>query len=140
MACTCDEDRDREAGLHRSSGTANAFGGYRCICGATTACREDTPTAPDSVNTLPPVRATEPPAKSAQTLRREERRLWTAAALLAIAGLANHAAVIFWHWPPHADWHWALYGTATVCAGHAAYRCGRIHGRRERQQQEDDRG
>ncbi len=30
--CFCDERRDREAGIHRPSGVANAFGGYVCVC------------------------------------------------------------------------------------------------------------
>jgi hypothetical protein len=33
ITCCCDEDRDRANGLHRPSGTSNAFGGYLCVCG-----------------------------------------------------------------------------------------------------------
>jgi hypothetical protein len=36
LTCFCDEDRDREAGIHRASGLDNGFGGYKCVCGAPT--------------------------------------------------------------------------------------------------------
>ncbi len=32
LTCFCDERRDREAGVHRPSGVADAFGGYVCVC------------------------------------------------------------------------------------------------------------
>lgn len=35
LTCFCDEARDRAAGVHRPSSEANAFGGYRCVCGGT---------------------------------------------------------------------------------------------------------
>lgn len=31
--CFCDEREDREQGIHRPGGVADAFGGYQCVCG-----------------------------------------------------------------------------------------------------------
>lgn len=30
--CSCDEERDRAAGIHRASGLDDGLGGYLCVC------------------------------------------------------------------------------------------------------------